>query len=111
MRVRAPYRVDLCRLRRVHGELGDKPVRRCCVRRKAEAGGGVAITPDDLYRIGQFVEAEIQASSPEKLLPPGSEASPRALHLRIVITRYDEGSAAARLLLAGLGQILIDGMS
>lgn len=72
----------------------------------AETGPGVAVTPDDLHRIAELVTAEIHASSPAVLVPAGAAG---ATLMKITITRYDEGSSFARLVLAGLGQIYIEG--
>ena len=72
----------------------------------ADAGPGVAMTPDDLNRIVQLVTAEIHASSPAVLARPGAA---QATLMKITITRYDKGSSFARFMLAGLGQIYIEG--
>ena len=66
---------------------------------------GVALTDADTTRITQLVLADIQAQSPGLIDPAAAQA--RAL--RITITRYDPGNAAARFMLAGLGQIRLDG--
>jgi hypothetical protein len=75
----------------------------------AEAAGGVAMTQDDLTRITQEVRAEINASSPGMLLPAGSPPAPQAMLMKIVLTRYDAGNAFGRFMLAGVGQIYIEG--
>jgi hypothetical protein len=75
----------------------------------AESGRGVVMTHEDLDRITQLVTAEINAASPDMLLAPGAPPSPQTMLLRIVVTRYDEGNAFARFMLAGLGQIYIEG--
>jgi hypothetical protein len=72
----------------------------------ADGAPGVVITPDDLDRIVLLVTAEIRASSPETLAV--SDPSQAKL-MKITISRYDEGNAFARFMLAGLGQIYIDG--
>ena len=75
-----------------------------------EAARGVAMTPEDLDRIAQQVRAEISASSPDMLLPAGAPPPPpQTMRMKIVLTRYDEGNAFARFMLAGLGQIYIEG--
>jgi Domain of unknown function (DUF4410) len=71
----------------------------------AEAAPGVAMTPEDLKRNVQLVLAEIRASSPAVLQPSGE---PHAWLMKIIFTRYDEGNAFARFMLAGLGQIRIE---
>ena len=70
-----------------------------------QAGQGVAVRAGETDRISQLVVADIQALAPGMVDP----AAARARALRIVITRFDEGSAAARFLLAGLGQIRLEG--
>jgi hypothetical protein len=72
----------------------------------AEAPPGTATTPDDLNRIVQRVTADIQASSPA-IRQPASAV--QAKLMKITVTRYDEGNAFARFMLAGLGQIYIEG--
>ncbi|MGH7154329.1 MAG: DUF4410 domain-containing protein [Acetobacteraceae bacterium] len=72
----------------------------------ADAGPGVAMTADDLNRIVEEVAAEIHASRPGVLMAPDTA---QAKLMKITITRYDEGSAFARFMLAGLGQIYIEG--
>ncbi len=67
------------------------------------------MTPDDVNRIIQQVEADIRATSPNVLAPAGTPPAPNATLMKITFTRYDEGSAFARFMLAGLGQIYIEG--
>ncbi len=66
-----------------------------------EAAPGVVMLPPDIDRITQSIRIELGG-----LVAP---ADPRAVRLRIIFTRYDSGSAAARALLIGLGQIHLDG--
>ena len=70
-----------------------------------EGGQGVAISPVDTSRITQLVVADIQALAPGVM----DRAAAQGKTMRIVITRYDAGNAGARLMLAGLGQIRLDG--
>lgn len=72
---------------------------------RTEVGQGVAMTAVDTARITQLVLEDIQA------LVPGMVDTTAAgrKSVRILITRYDEGSAGARFLMAGLGQIRLDG--
>jgi hypothetical protein len=70
-----------------------------------EAAAGVALTAEDTNRISQLVLADIKATAPNMLDPSASQAK----SVRVVITRYDEGNAAARFMLAGLGQIRLEG--
>lgn len=75
----------------------------------AEAGQGVAATPEDLNRIAAQTRADIQAEFSGMMLPSGTAPPANTMLLKIVLTRYDEGNAAARFMLAGLGQIYIEG--
>jgi hypothetical protein len=75
----------------------------------ADAGHGVVMTHEELDRITQLVTAEINAASPDMLLAPGAPPPQQAMLLKIVVTRYDEGNAFARFMLAGLGQIYLEG--
>lgn len=70
-----------------------------------EAAMGVVVPAIDTNRITQYVIASIQEAAPGLIDP----AAPQKKAMRIVITRYDEGNAGARFLLAGLGQIRLDG--
>lgn len=70
-----------------------------------EAAQGVAISSADTDRITQLVTAGIQAVAPGVL----DGAAAQGKTMRIVITRYDEGSSGGRLMLAGVGQIRLDG--
>jgi hypothetical protein len=71
----------------------------------SEAAPGIAITPEALSRVSSLVVAEIKANAP-LAMAPGTDS--QAKTMKILFTRYDEGNAAARFLLAGLGQIYID---
>lgn len=70
-----------------------------------EAQNGVALGPIETARITQLVSTDIRGAAPGVLDP----AAPGASALRVIVTRYDAGNAGARLLLAGLGQIRMDG--
>ena len=72
---------------------------------RSAAGPGVAMTPEDLSRMSALVTAEIKAHTPLAMEPPPDG---QATTMAIVFTQYDEGTAAARFFLAGLGQIRID---
>jgi hypothetical protein len=75
----------------------------------AEAAAGVVMTPDDLNRNVQQITDEIRASSASTLVPPGDPGVAQAKLMKITFTRYDGGNAFARFMLAGLGQIYIEG--
>jgi len=66
----------------------------------------VAVTEEALNRITMLVRNAIAEQSPDLLLPQNAAGGTA---LRILITQYDEGNAFARAMLAGLGQIHIDG--
>ncbi len=66
---------------------------------------GVPISATDTNRITQLVIADIQSTAPGVM----DGAAAGAKTMRIVVTRYDEGSAGGRLMLAGVGQIRLDG--
>ncbi len=73
----------------------------------AEAQQGVVMTPTDLQRISEQVRAEIGARFPQ-LVAAGTNPPAEATKLKMVFTRYDEGSGFGRFMLAGVGQIYID---
>jgi hypothetical protein len=74
----------------------------------AEAKPGVIVAQYDLDRISQRVKAAIQKDFPSVIADAGAPEVPSATKIKLVITQYDEGSAFARLMLAGMGQIKLD---
>ena len=73
---------------------------------------GVTVSDADLERIrGRIVDAvrKKQADRYQEIVPiaPGEPTGP-TLAVTVQVTRYDKGSAFARAMLAGLGQIHID---
>ena len=78
-----------------------------------EAMPGVIMTQSDLDRITSRVKAEIARAVPGALPEFATTAAPPRdgpnIKLKLVITRYDSGNTFARFMLAGLGQIHIDG--
>jgi uncharacterized protein DUF4410 len=74
----------------------------------AETKSGVVMTPMDLDRISERVKAELAALTPSAIVPANGPADASTARMKLVFTRYDRGSAAARALLIGLGQIRID---
>ncbi len=66
----------------------------------------VAVTPADLDRITALIRAEMEARNASHILPEGS---PEGAVVGVTLTSYNEGNAFARAMLAGLGQIHIDG--
>lgn len=73
----------------------------------SEAAPGVDMTQDELSRISRAVQAELSSSFPDRIIPAGGHPNPGAVDIKLVFTEYDKGNAAARLMLAGLGQIHI----
>jgi len=74
-----------------------------------DVGPRVAMTQDDVNRIIQQITADIRTPSPSVLVPPSDPAVAPTTLMRITFTRYDDGDATARFMLAGLGQIYIEG--
>jgi hypothetical protein len=74
----------------------------------AEAASGVAMTPENLARVTARVKAEIQDRLPGAFLVVNPAAPGQAMRIKLLFTRYDEGNAFARFMLAGLGQIHLD---
>lgn len=86
------------------------------------ASPGVAVEPDDLARLGQLVLAQLAEMAPGRFATVetrvgaaegGVVATVSApipdLRAELEMTRYDAGNAFARAMLAGLGQMHIDG--
>jgi hypothetical protein len=69
----------------------------------------ITMSVADQERIVQLVAARIKERATTRFSEVGSlPAAPDTLHVRMAFTRYDEGNAFARFMLAGLGQIHID---
>lgn len=79
----------------------------------AEAMTGVPMTQYDFDRIVARVKAEIAGALPGALIEAATAADPArngsTFKIKLVFTRYDGGNAFARLMLAGLGQIHVEG--
>ncbi len=86
------------------------------------ASPGVAVEGQDLARLGQLVLAKVAEKAPGRFTSAGSgvrgveagvvRAAPAAmpdLRAELELTRDDAGNAFARAMLAGLGQMHIDG--
>ena len=71
---------------------------------KAEAKSGVAMTPADIDRIVAQIKADIAANDPNVFVDKTTSSNV----MKIEFTQYDSGSAFARFMLMGLGQIKID---
>jgi hypothetical protein len=65
----------------------------------------VNVLPVERERVAEKIKAKIEE---RKLKNPGTP-SPRAMQVVLEITRYEKGNAFARAMLAGLGQIHLDG--
>ena len=74
-----------------------------------EVAPGVAMTSEARERIVDEVKAEITAKHPDIWVAANPPAAANAVNMKIVFTQYDDGNAFARFMLAGLGQIHIDG--
>lgn len=70
-----------------------------------EAAENVTLLPTGRDRVGQKIKAQIDK---RKLKNPGA-AAPRSMQVVLYVTRYEKGNAFARAMLAGLGQIHLDG--
>ncbi len=68
-----------------------------------EVGSTVLVPPGELSIMRQNIMGALAGVF---RAPPGG---PDDCHIRVTITRYDEGSATARFFLAGLGQMYLDG--
>ena len=71
----------------------------------ADAAGGVEMSDGDFGLICQKVRAYVDADRPGVMT---DSSNPQALKMRIHFTRFDRGSAFARAMLIGLGQIRIE---
>jgi Domain of unknown function (DUF4410) len=75
------------------------------VETKVEASAGVDILAVEKQRIAERLLERIKA----KQGATAARAVPQAYRVEVTLTRYDKGSAFARTMLVGLGQIHIDG--
>ncbi len=74
----------------------------------SEAGPGVAMTPADLDKLSALVTAQIKAGNSDAIVSDRVQTIPPSMKIKMVFTQYDGGSAFARAMLMGLGQIHID---
>jgi Domain of unknown function (DUF4410) len=70
-----------------------------------DAAEGVKILPRERDRIAQTIQQKIDV---RKITNPGAGAS-RSFAVTLRLTQYEKGNAFARAMLAGVGQIHIDG--
>ncbi len=71
----------------------------------ADADKGVDMTTADYQTIIEHVRNYVQEGSPGVIVDPATDG---AVAMKIHFTRFDKGSAFARAMLIGLGQIHID---
>jgi len=76
---------------------------------KVETAKDVSLGAADKERISNLIVQNIKTDSPQRFTAINQDIPmPGALQASIVITKYDEGNAFARAMLAGLGQMHID---
>jgi len=72
------------------------------------AGPDVKMDPGTLERIKTGLLYELEHAKPTSLMATANPDA-RPISLKVNFTAYDEGNAAARMMLMGLGQMHIDG--
>jgi hypothetical protein len=76
---------------------------------QSSANSDLNLSAADQERVVKLVQAKIVARDANRFANVGAlPTDPAALQVKIGFTRYEEGSAVARFMLAGLGQIHID---
>jgi hypothetical protein len=70
-----------------------------------EAAENVSLLPAGRDRVAQKIKAQIDKRKGKN----PAEAAPRNMQVVLYVTRYEKGNAFARAMLAGLGQIHLDG--
>lgn len=70
---------------------------------------GIVMTQNDFDRIGLKLKNELNAAAPGIMVDPASAEAATAGSLKVNFTQYDSGSAFARAMLIGLGQIHVEG--
>ena len=76
---------------------------------KVEAAKDIPLGTVDKERISNLIIQHIKTDSPERFVAINQDVlTPAALLASVRITKYDEGNAFARAMLAGLGQMHID---
>jgi uncharacterized protein DUF4410 len=70
-----------------------------------EAAENVSLLPAGRDRVGQKIKAQID----KRKIKNQAAGEPRAMQVVLYVTRYEKGNAFARAMLAGLGQIHLDG--
>lgn len=72
---------------------------------KVEAGTGVTMLESEKMRVAEKVKQKIDL----RKITNNRDGSAKTYEIDLVLTRYEKGSAFARAMLAGLGQIHLDG--
>ena len=72
-----------------------------------EAAPTVTMAPQDVTRISQKVQGELQTQYPTRVVAAGAALPPGGVKIKLMFTAYDKGNAVARAMLAGLGQMHI----
>lgn len=76
---------------------------------KVAANPETTITSADKDRLQNLIVKQIKTDAPDRFKSiNANDPGPNILEAGVVIKRYDEGNAFARVMLAGLGQIHID---
>lgn len=73
---------------------------------QVDAAADVKILSSDTQRLSEKIKMKVDA---RKLANAANAGDPRNYSIDVHLTRYDKGSAFARAMLAGLGQIHIEG--
>jgi len=77
---------------------------------KLDTVSGIWIKEKQRVEIRNKIEAELQKHALSAApVAAGAPATPQTYRLKVLLTRFDEGNAMARLALIGLGQIHIEG--
>ncbi len=72
---------------------------------QVEAGSGVTMLEAERIRLGKKIKQKIN----ERKITNSPDSAANTYEIYLVITKYEKGNAFARAMLAGLGQIHIDG--
>jgi len=72
---------------------------------KVEAGAGVHITESEKAELAEIIDMYIT----DRKITNSREGEKKTYDVNILLTRYENASAVARVLMGGLGQIHIDG--
>lgn len=75
---------------------------------KATAAPGIVMTSADFERITMKLKNALNGSAPGILVDPSSPEAATASDMTVNFTQYDSGSAFARAMLIGLGQIHVE---